>query len=410
MQRTARPKAFQQRNMLDRNDVEALFPEPPPGPAEAGRLLELPIADLWLDDQPRQIVPDNVLAGLIEEGRAQPALLLEELRAVAKQHPYYQAVLQGILDLAKTVEADGVLEPLLVVQASGRYVVRDGHRRTLASLLAGRDTVPVRVMEEPSDVQAAARQLIVNIQRADLTAIEKGRWLLRLARLVEQQARRDLGLDASSSVVDALVSRSESDDEDAPRGASAQEREVAAVVRKRVCDLTGLSQRHYYNLIYLNRLSPEAREVGLGLTEGQLRPVTSLPPDEQAEIVSFIAARSLTAKEANTLAQVARSGDRDAVRRLMSRLAREDQGRQRAQVSWEPLLHALPKDLWPRCAALRAELGALSDDLRQVRLRSMWEQRKLAEELQRQFDEIFAVYGYAGPGQANVAAPAVDGF
>ncbi len=398
MQRVARPKQFQQRNMLQRSDVEALFPEVPPSGRDAGQLIDFPIAELWLDDQPRQIVPDQVLQKLIADGRARPPALLEELKTAASTHPYYRSVLQGLNDLARTIEAEGVLEPLLVVALDGRYVVRDGHRRTLASLIAGRDTVPIRVIDEPSDVRAAARQLVVNIQREDLTALEKGRWLLRLARLVEGEVRRERGAPEEPLVVDALVAAgAETDDAgDGTHGASAEEREIAAEVRRRVCGMAGLSERHYYNLMYLNRLSPEAREAGMLLSEGQLRPVTTLPREEQAEIVRFIAQRGLTSREASSLAQVARSGDRDAVRRVMARLAREDAGRQRASVSWEPLLHALPRDLWPRCAALRAELGALSDELRSVRLKAMWEQRRLAEELIRQFDDIFALYGYAG--------------
>lgn len=402
MQRIARPKQFQQRNMLRHSDVDALFPEPPPESGNVSRLIDLPIADLWLDDQPRQIVPDDVLQRLIAEDRAQPTALLEELKVVAGTHPYYRGILRGIGDLARTIEAEGVLEPLLVVEVNGRYIVRDGHRRTLASLLAGRDSVPVRVIDEPSDVRAAARQLVVNIQREDLTALEKGRWLLRLARLVEGEVRRERGAADGPSVVEALIAREpeNGEDEDGRRGASAEEREVAAEVRRRVCSMAGLSQRHYYNLIYLNRLTPEAREAGMLLSEGQLRPITSLPRDDQAEIVRFVAQRGLTSKEAASLAEVARSGDRDAVRRVMARLAREESGRQRAAVSWESLLHALPRDLWPRCAALRAELGALSDDLRVVRLKAMWEQRKLAEELIRQFDDIFASYGYVGNGDS----------
>jgi len=402
VQRTGKIKQFQQRNLLQRDDVDLLFPEPPPE-TDVGRLVEFPIADLWLDDQPRQLVPDDVLGRLIAEGRAQPSSLLDELKAIAVTHSYYRGVLRGIADLARTIAAEGVLEPLLVVRVAGHHVVRDGHRRTLASLLAGLATVPIRLMDEPSDVQAAARQLVVNIQREDLTALEKGRWLLRLARLVEEQVRAEHGVAVDGSVVDALVSRDaeEAEGEEGPRGASAPEREVAAAVRDRVCDLTGMSQRHYYNLIYLNRLTPEAREAGMGLTEGQLRPVTGLPATDQAEIVSFIAQRGLTSKEAASLVQVAKSGDRDAVRRVMARLAREETGRQRTAVSWEPLLHALPRDLWPRCAALRAELGALPDDSRQVRLRAMWEQSKLAEELRREFADIFALYGFVADGPSQ---------
>jgi len=89
----------------------------------------------------------------------------------------------------------------------------------------------------------------------------------------------------------------------------------------------------------------------------------------------------------------------------MARLAGEETERQRTAVSWEPLLHAVPRDLWPRCAALRAELGALPDERRRVRLRAIWEQKRLAEELARQFAEICALYGYDGADAPDPEAP-----
>jgi hypothetical protein len=416
MPASARSKSFAQRNLLAAADVAALFPEEPaPVTVPTDALLELPIVSLWLDDQPRQIVPDETLARLISADRAQPAHLLAELQAIASDRPHYAGVLRALRELAQTIASDGVLEPILVVRASAnpsaaddgeeatpaRYVVRDGHRRTLASLLANRETVPARLLTEDSDLQATARQLVLNVQRQDLTALEKGRWLLRLARLVETGLRVERGLEPTHSVLDALLVGAATTGDDpgeapAARGASSAERELAAAIRTRVCELSGIGERHYYNLLYLNRLTPEAREAGLGLAEGQLRPVTSLPPSEQAEIVRFIASRKLTSRESQSLVQVAKSGDRDAVRRVMAKLAKEDAGRQRASVSWEGLMHALPRDIWVRCASLRAELGAVSEDTREVRLRTMWEQRRLAEELSRQFDDIFALYGYTG--------------
>ncbi|HUX86137.1 MAG TPA: ParB N-terminal domain-containing protein, partial [Chloroflexota bacterium] len=306
MPRAGRPKIFPQRNLLSPDDVDLLFPEATSAGNETGRIVSFPVADLWFDDQPRQIVPDSVLTALIAGDRAQPHALLAALRDVATSHPYYKTVLDGIGDLARTIKAEGVLNPLLVVVVGDRHIVRDGHRRSLASLLAEADSVPIHVVDEPSAVQAAARQLVVNLQREDLTALEKGRWILRLALLVEQQRRTELALVDGPSVIEALVKREteDSDEADDSRGASAAEREIAADVRHQVCELTGLSQRHYYNLIYLNRLTSEAREIGIGLAEGQLRPVTSLPPSEQAEIVAFIAHRNLSSKEATSLVQV----------------------------------------------------------------------------------------------------------
>lgn len=364
-----------------------------PSPPTLGEIVDFPVADLWLDEQPRLIVPEEVLADLIAGGRAQPPALLAELRRVAGERPYYARVLAGIEDLARSVTADGILNPLLVVQIDDRHVVRDGHRRSLAALVANVSRVPIRIVDEASPVQAAARQLVVNLQRSDLTALEQGRWLLRLARLVEQELRAERGLAAGPLVVDALVEREADDETDEIRTMPRAERGVAAEVRSRACQLTGLSSVHYYRLLRLNRLSPAAQAVGLELTEKQLRPITTLSPEDQPAIVAFVVQRSLTSRETETLVRVARSGDRDAVKRVMARLAKEDAGRQRTAVSWEPLLHAVPRDFEARCAALHAELAALPDEARRVRLRAMREQQRLARELANQFGEILALYG-----------------
>ena len=427
-------------------DLPDLAPIAPPA-ASPESPAEVPIDSLWLDDQPRRIVPDAVLERLIADGRARPAELLAELREIANEHPYYGGVLAALGELARTIAADGVLEPLLVVRqptAEGeRLVLRDGHRRSLGSLLAGKEVVPVRLIDEASALQSTARQLVVNIQRADLTALEKGRWLLRLARLVEDEVRAEQGLPFGPSVVEELVRQgevggvshvsnasadvpaaeavshvsnaspgaspagavshasdgavSESPTEDVSHVSNAfldttAKRALAAAVRKRVLELTGLGQTSYYHLIYLNRLTPEAQEAGLGLTEGQLRPVTSLPSSDQAMIVRFVAERKLTAKEAASLVQVAKSGDRDAVQRVMRKLAKEDVAPARSAVSWEPLLHALPKDLWVRLSSLRAELAALPEERRTVRLRALEEQRRLALDFSREIDELLTLY------------------
>jgi hypothetical protein len=121
--------------------------------------------------------------------------------------------------------------------------------------------------------------------------------------------------------------------------------------------------------------------------------VASLPPEVQAEITEFIVRHSLGSRETRSLAQAVRRGSRDDVQRIMSRLAREDVHRSRAAVSWEPLLHAIPRDVSPRLAALHAELEALPEERRAVRLHSLREQRTLMVEVIRSFDELLALFG-----------------
>ena len=84
----------------------------------------------------------------------------------------------------------------------------------------------------------------------------------------------------------------------------------------------------------------------------------------------------------------------------MARLGREEMGRARTGVSWDALLHAVPKDVWRRCQALRAELDALSIEPRRARLETMWEQDHLLQALRDEFAGIFTAHGYRGPGSA----------
>jgi hypothetical protein len=66
-------------------------------------------------------------------------------------------------------------------------------------------------------------------------------------------------------------------------------------------------------------------------------------------------------------------------------------------VSWDALLHAVPRDVFRRCQALRAELEALPPGQCKVRLDAMWEQSHLLEALRREFEDIFSAHAYAGP-------------
>jgi hypothetical protein len=82
--------------MLLTSTIEAAqLSDPGATDEEAGdrRPLELPLGALWLENQPREIVPEADLQRLLAEGRAQPAPLLERLREVAATDPYYAEIL-----------------------------------------------------------------------------------------------------------------------------------------------------------------------------------------------------------------------------------------------------------------------------------------------------------------------------
>lgn len=370
----------------------------------SGQIVSLRLDDLWLDHQPREIVPEECLQELIAENRAQPAALLAILREVASGDPYYLDILEKLEGLGRSIASEGVLQPIQVVRRGGRSIVRDGHRRCLASLLSGAATVPAVYVEESGEISGIARALIVNLQREDLTALEKGAALLRLALLV---ARHLATGDDGPVGLDALLGTASAGDLE-PDGdgvvsttVTGHSRALAARVREQVCAMTGLQPRSYYRLLALNRLVPEARALARGLSENQLRPVLGLSAEDQVEVVGFARRRGLSSKEITSLAQVVRAGDRDAVRRIMSRLTREESVRQRTSVSWEPLLHAVPRDLWQRCQALRSELEALPADHRQARLSAMAEQSRLLLALHEEFEEILQTHAYVAAGEPS---------
>lgn len=82
-----------------------------------------------------------------------------------------------LAELADSIAAEGILQPLIVAPASNPqseqpYVLIAGQRRLRAAARAGLKTVPC-VLRSPSDRQKLQWALIENIQRTDLNPIER---------------------------------------------------------------------------------------------------------------------------------------------------------------------------------------------------------------------------------------------
>ncbi len=76
-------------------------------------------------------------------------------------------------DLADSIKQVGLLEPLIVRPVGDGYEVVVGERRYRASQQVGLKTVPV-VVRQYSDEEVIELNLVENIQREDLSAVEKG--------------------------------------------------------------------------------------------------------------------------------------------------------------------------------------------------------------------------------------------
>ena len=88
----------------------------------------------------------------------------------------------ALRELAASIEAVGVIQPIIVAESGERYSIIAGERRYRASRMAGLDEIPaiVRNWDEQRRLEAA---LIENLQRDDLNPIEEA---LGVKRLMEE--------------------------------------------------------------------------------------------------------------------------------------------------------------------------------------------------------------------------------
>jgi ParB family transcriptional regulator, chromosome partitioning protein len=104
-------------------------------------------------------------------------------------------------ELAESIKANGVLQPILVrALAGGRYQLIAGERRWLASQKAGKPTIPA-ILRQASDEQAMEITIVENLQRADLNPIEQAKAFERLGRefgLTQEQMAHRTGKDRAS--------------------------------------------------------------------------------------------------------------------------------------------------------------------------------------------------------------------
>jgi ParB family chromosome partitioning protein len=103
-------------------------------------------------------------------------------------------------ELARSIRANGIIQPIVVRKAPDGYEIVAGERRWRASQRAGLLKVPVVVREIPED-RLLAVALIENIQREDLNPMEEAHAYRRLAdefQLTQEQIAEAVGKDRSS--------------------------------------------------------------------------------------------------------------------------------------------------------------------------------------------------------------------
>lgn len=98
-------------------------------------------------------------------------------------------------ELAKSIRAVGVIQPIIVTQIKDRFRIIAGERRYRACRIAGLDEIPaiVRDWDQQKQLEAA---LIENLQRDDLNPVEEAmgiRHLMEESGLTQEKAAERLG-------------------------------------------------------------------------------------------------------------------------------------------------------------------------------------------------------------------------
>jgi ParB family chromosome partitioning protein len=117
------------------------------------------------------------LDALIEKTEPKPeetvrSLAVDQLRPNRLQ-PRSRFDDAAIEDLAASIRAQGIVQPLVVALEGEHYVIIAGERRWRAARKAGLETVPVVVRQVADDRELLELALVENLQRSDLNPIEE---------------------------------------------------------------------------------------------------------------------------------------------------------------------------------------------------------------------------------------------
>ena len=110
-----------------------------------------------------------------------------------QNHPFKVLDDEKMQDLVESIQANGVLSPVLVRPIGNDcYEMVSGHRRMHAAMLLGMDMIPA-IIREMSDDEAIVKMVDANIQREELLPSEKAfAYKMKMEAMRNQGYRRDL--------------------------------------------------------------------------------------------------------------------------------------------------------------------------------------------------------------------------
>ncbi|MCM8612380.1 ParB/RepB/Spo0J family partition protein [Accumulibacter sp.] len=205
---------------------------------------------------------DALLAGDEAENREQQRTLPVALIQPGKYQPRTRMDLASLEELAASIRAQGLMQPILVRPiADERYEIIAGERRWRAAQMAGLNEVATLIREIP-DEAALAMALIENIQRENLNPLEEA---LGLQRLIDE----------------------------------------FSMTHQQAADAVGRSRPAASNLLRLLQLAPPVQELLLQgeIDMGHARALLPLAGAQQVQLAQRVVHKGLSVREAERLVQ-----------------------------------------------------------------------------------------------------------
>jgi ParB family transcriptional regulator, chromosome partitioning protein len=166
---------------------------------------------------------------------------------------------EALQELANSIAAQGVVQPIVVRQEGSHYELIAGERRWRAAQLAGLQVIPA-VIRDLDTQSAAAISLIENIQREDLNPLEEAAAFQRLINDFE-------------------------------------------LTHMQVAEAVGRSRVAVSNLLRLLELADSVKELVNKslLSMGHARALLALPQNEQVDIARVVVNRALSVRETENM-------------------------------------------------------------------------------------------------------------
>jgi ParB family transcriptional regulator, chromosome partitioning protein len=136
------------------------------------------------------------------QGDAGPGVLRLPLERIARdpRQPRRTFEVAALRALADSIQAQGVIQPVLVRREGAGFQLIAGERRWRAAQIAGLQEIPA-ILREVTEAEAFALSLVENLQRTDLNPMEEAEGYLRLVDefgLTQEEVSARVGKDRST--------------------------------------------------------------------------------------------------------------------------------------------------------------------------------------------------------------------